>query len=111
MSNKVTLLGRLGSDIQNPTGELYTFSLATTETWKDKSGEKQEKTQWHRCKAWKATGKNLAKFTEKGNRLQVHGSIEYGSYEKDGIKIPTTDIIVHGFDFIDFKKKDEDEQY
>lgn len=103
--NKVTLIGNLGNEpeIRTTTGgsKVATFSLATSRSWNSPSGEKQEKTEWHRCVAWngKGTGMGLAdiveKYCRKGERVFVEGSIEYGQYkDKEGQTRYTTEIKV-----------------
>ena len=103
--NKVTLIGNLGNEpeIRTTAGgsKVATFSLATGRTWNSASGEKQEKTEWHRCVAWngRGTGMGLAdiveKYCKKGERVFVEGSIEYGQYkDKEGQTRYTTEIKV-----------------
>ena len=87
--NKVMLIGNLGSDpeVRSTTGgnRVATFSLATTRTWNSPSGEKQEKTEWHRCVVWNSKGTGLAdvveKFCKKGDRIYVEGRIEYRQWQ------------------------------
>ena len=87
--NKVTLIGNLGSDPEvrdTPGGgRVAQFSLATTRTWNDQSGAKQEKTEWHRCLAWNSKGQQLAdiveQYVKKGAKLYVEGRIEYRQYQ------------------------------
>jgi single-strand DNA-binding protein len=100
------LIGNLGNDPEVRTtsggGKVSTFSLATSRQWNSPSGEKQEKTEWHRCVAWNAkqgTGMGLADIVErycrKGEKLYVEGSIEYGQYkDKEGQTRYTTEIRV-----------------
>ena len=110
--NKVILIGNLGNDPEVRTttggGKVSTFSLATGRQWTSPSGEKQEKTEWHRCVAWnsnwgggsgKGSGMGLAdiveKYCRKGERVYVEGSIEYGQYkDKEGQTRYTTEIRV-----------------
>ena len=103
--NKVTLIGNLGNDPEVRTtaggSKVATFSLATGRQWTGASGEKQEKTEWHRCVAWngKGSGMGLAdiveKYCRKGERVFVEGSIEYGQYkDKEGQTRYTTEIKV-----------------
>jgi len=94
--NKVQLIGNLGADPEIrtiPSGSrVATFSIATSRSWTNQSGQKQEKTEWHRCEVWNAkrdgTGlvEVIEKYVKKGDRVYVEGSIEYRSYEdkKDG---------------------------
>jgi single-strand DNA-binding protein len=89
--NKVTLIGNLGNDpeIRTTTGgnKVAQFSLATSRQWNSTSGEKQEKTEWHKCVAWNQgqRGTGLAdiieRYVRKGDKLYVEGRVEYRQYE------------------------------
>ncbi|MFM8302011.1 MAG: single-stranded DNA-binding protein [Gemmatimonadota bacterium] len=87
--NKVTLVGNVGADpeIRSTSGgnKVAQFSLATSRQWNSASGEKQEKTEWHKCVAWNAKGSGLAdiieRYVKKGDKLFVEGRIEYRQYE------------------------------
>lgn len=89
--NKVTLIGNLGNDPEirtTSTGKkVAQFSLATGRQWTSASGEKQEKTEWHKCVAWNAGGKGtgladiIERYVKKGDKLFVEGQIEYRQYE------------------------------
>ena len=103
--NKVTLIGNLGNEPEVRTtangSKVATFSLATSRSWNSPGGEKQEKTEWHRCVAWngKTTGMGLAdiveKYCRKGERVFVEGSIEYSQWkDKEGQTRYTTEIKV-----------------
>ena len=101
--NKVTLIGNLGNDpeVRSTTGgnRVATFSLATSRTWNDASGAKQEKTEWHRCVVWNTKGSQLAdiveKYVKKGDKLYVEGRIEYRQWQdKDGQTRYSTEINV-----------------
>ena len=101
--NKVTLIGNLGNDpeVRSTTGgnRVATFSLATSRTWNDASGQKQEKTEWHRCVVWNTKGSQLAdiveKYVKKGDKLYVEGRIEYRQWQdKDGQTRYSTEINV-----------------
>jgi len=95
--NKVILVGRLGADPElkyGSTGKAFcNMSLATTESWKDKGGSKQEKTEWHRIVSFGDTAENVAKFMKKGSECFVEGKIQTRQYEKDGQKHYATDIL------------------
>ena len=96
MLNKVTLIGNLGKDPECkvlPNGnDTARFSLATTETWKDKqSGEKMKRTQWHNIVAWLGNAK-FATFLKKGMTVCVEGTIEYRTYEAEGVTKYVTEI-------------------
>jgi single-strand DNA-binding protein len=83
------LIGNLGSDpeVRSTTGgsRVATFSLATSRQWNSPSGEKQEKTEWHRCVVWNSKASTLAdvveKYCKKGDRLYVEGRIEYRQWQ------------------------------
>jgi single-strand DNA-binding protein len=101
--NKVTLIGNLGNDpeVRSTTGgnRVATFSLATSRTWNDASGSKQEKTEWHRCVVWNTKGSQLAdiveKYVKKGDKLFVEGRIEYRQWQdKEGQARYSTEINV-----------------
>ena len=88
--NKVMLIGNLGADPEvrttNNGSRVASFSVATSRQWTTQGGEKQEKTEWHRCVAWNTSrGTGLAdtieKYLKKGDRVYVEGRIEYRSYE------------------------------
>jgi single-strand DNA-binding protein len=87
--NKVMLIGNLGSDpeVRSTTGgnRVATFSLATSRSWNSSSGEKQEKTEWHRCVVWNTKGTGLAdvveKYCKKGDKIYVEGRIEYRQWQ------------------------------
>jgi single-strand DNA-binding protein len=100
--NKAILIGNLGADPEvrsTSTGSrVATLSLATSRQWKNQSGEKQEKTEWHRVVLWNNKGSALADFVEKyakkGDRLYVEGSIEYRSWQdREGQTRYSTEIV------------------
>lgn len=102
--NKAILIGNVGSDPEirtTPGGaRVAQFSLATSRTWNDASGNRQEKTEWHRCVVWNnARGSGLAdvveKYVKKGEKLYVEGEIEYRQWQdKDGQTRYSTEIKV-----------------
>lgn len=101
--NKVTLIGNLGSDPEirsaNGGNRVANFSLATSRQWNDASGQKQEKTEWHRCVAWNTKFSQLAdvveRYVKKGDKLYVEGRIEYRQWQdKDGQTKYSTEINV-----------------
>ena len=99
MLNKVQLIGRTGKDPEVKhldSGQVVaSFSLATTEKFKDKSGETKEKTEWHNCQAWGKLGEIIEKYLTKGKLIFVEGKIQYREYEnKEGQKVRTTDIVL-----------------
>ena len=97
--NKVLLLGHLGAepDLRH-TGAghpVLHFSMATTETYLDKNKEKQERTEWHRITLWGKRAEGLSRLLTKGSRVLVEGRLETSSYEKEGTKRYTIDIVAN----------------
>lgn len=95
--NKVILLGRIGRDPEIrylPSGEaVANLALATSEVWKDKQGEKQEKTEWHRISFFGRLAEVCGEYVKKGSLLYVDGSISTRKYtDKDGIEKYATEI-------------------
>ena len=94
--NKVIIMGNLGSDpdlkYSQGGAAVCNFSVATSEKWTDKAGQSQEKTEWHRIVTFGKTAENCGKYLVKGRQVLIEGSIQYGSYEKDGVTRYTTDI-------------------
>jgi single-strand DNA-binding protein len=87
--NKVTLIGNLGADpeVRSTSGgnRVATFSLATSRSWNGPSGDKQEKTEWHRCVVWNSKVSQLAdiveRYLKKGDKVFVEGRIEYRQWQ------------------------------
>ena len=108
--NKVTIVGNLGKDPEVsyvPSGAAVAkFSVATSETWKDKNtGEKKERTEWHRIVAWDKPGYKLAeicgKYLSKGRQVYVEGKLQTHSYDdKEGVKRYVTEIIAQEVQFL-----------
>jgi len=99
--NKVILIGNLGSDPElRSTGSgttICSFSLATSESWTDKqSGEKQERTEWHRIKIFGRLGEIAGEYLKKGRQVYIEGSIRTDKFTgKDGVEKYFTDIIAN----------------
>jgi single-strand DNA-binding protein len=96
--NKVILVGNLGKDPElryTPSGAaVATFSLATSERYKDKSGEQQEKTEWHNIVAWRQLAEICGKYLHKGKQVYIEGRIQTRSYDdRDGNKKYITEIV------------------
>ena len=101
--NKASLIGNLGNDPEIRTtangSKVATFSLATSRQWNSATGEKQEKTEWHRCVVWNTKGTGLAdvveRYCKKGDKLYVEGRIEYRQWQdKENQTRYTTEINV-----------------
>jgi single-strand DNA-binding protein len=96
--NKVILLGNLGSDPEvrfMPNGEaVCNFSIATTESWKDKSGEKKEKTDWHNIVMYRKLAEIAGEYLKKGRPVYIEGRIQTRKWQtKEGQDRYTTEII------------------
>lgn len=95
--NKVLLIGRLGQDpeLRYTAGgsAVCNFSLATSENWQDKNGQKQERTEWHRVVIWGKLGELCNQYLKKGRQAYVEGKLQTRSWEdKTGQKRYTTEI-------------------
>jgi len=95
--NKVILVGNLGNDPDVKYTQsgmaITTLSLATSSVRKDRDGNQQEKTEWHRVKLFGKLGEIAGEYLRKGRSVYIEGRLEYGSYEKEGVKHYTTDIV------------------
>ncbi len=103
--NKAIVVGRLGRDPEIRYSQQGTavvnFSVATSEEWYDKaSGEKKERTQWHRIVVFGKQGENCEKFLSKGRQVYIEGRIQTSDYEKDGQKHYVTDIVANTVQFL-----------
>ena len=95
MLNQVHLIGNVGADPevkQVNESKVVKLSLATSETFKDKSGNKQTETQWHNIHAWGALAEIIEKYVKKGDKIYIGGSVKYRQWEKDGVKHYATEI-------------------
>lgn len=97
--NKVFLLGNVGKAPEiryTPNGDaVANFSVATSETWKDKStGQKQEATEWHRCVAFNRLAEIVEQYVNKGSKLYLEGKLKTRQWEQEGIKRYSTEIVV-----------------
>jgi single-strand DNA-binding protein len=96
--NKVILVGNLGKDpeIRSIEGgrKVANFTLATTETYKNKNGEKVDQTEWHNVVFWGPVAEVIERFLKKGSQIYVEGKIRTRSYDdKDGVKRYITEIL------------------
>ena len=101
--NKVTLLGNLGQDPQtrtNQTGKIVTFSLATSESWKDKNtGERREQTEWHRVVIFNQNLAEVAhRMLQKGTKVYIEGTLRTRKWQnQQGQDVYTTEVVLNGF--------------
>ncbi|MGB7814816.1 MAG: single-stranded DNA-binding protein [Methylotenera sp.] len=105
--NKVILVGNLGRDPEvryMPNGEaVCNFSIATTENWKDKSGVKQEKTEWHNIVIYRKLAEIAGEYLKKGRPVYVEGRLQTRKWEKDGVTRYTTEIIADNMQMLGSK--------
>ncbi len=102
--NKWIGIGNLGADPEfryTPAGKaVCNLRVACQETWKDKGGAKQEKTEWVRVTVWGDMGENCSKYLAKGRSVYVEGRLQTRSYDKDGQKHYATDVIAEKVVFL-----------
>jgi single-strand DNA-binding protein len=96
--NKVTLIGNLGNDPEMkalPSGsQVANLSIATTDSWRDRnSGEMQERTEWHRIVCFDRLAEICGQYLRKGSRIYIEGSLRTRSWEQDGQKRYSTEIV------------------
>ena len=104
--NKVILVGNAGNDPEfrvMPNGNgVANVSLATSETWKDKStGDQQEKTEWHRVIFFNRLAEIVEQYIKKGSKLYIEGRLQTRSWEQDGVKRYTTEIVASEMQMLD----------
>ncbi len=109
--NKAILVGNLGRDPElrtTPNGQsVVNFTLATSETWTDKSGERVERTEWHRIVTWERTAENCARFLSKGRSCFVEGRLQTREWEdKEGVKRRTTEVVAQTVQFLGESRRD-----
>ena len=121
MLNKVMLIGNVGTDPDIRTmpngGRVANFSLATSEYWTDKNGQRQSRTEWHKIVIY---SENLVKLTEKaihkGSKLYVEGMIKSRRYtsQQDGVERTIVEIVLQGYDstikLLDSRPREQNEQ-
>jgi len=103
--NKVILVGHLGADPElryTPSGQgVCELRVATSESWNDKNGQKQERTEWHRIVVWGKRAEICSKYLNKGRQVFVEGRLQTRSYDdKEGHKRYTTEIIANDVQFL-----------
>lgn len=109
--NKAILIGNLGTEPeyrQVGEGGVLNLSVATSEKYKDREGNLQEKTEWHRVSYWGKGAQALSGFLQKGGKVAIEGSIHTREYEKDGQKRYATEIKAFHVENLERKKAAED---
>lgn len=103
--NKVILVGNLGGDPEvryTPGGQaVANFNIATSESWTNKDGNREERTEWHRIVAWGKLAELCGEFLAKGRKVYVEGRLQTRSYEKDGVTRYVTEIKAQDIQFLD----------
>ena len=99
--NKVILVGNLGQDpdvrsMQNG-DKVANLSIATSENWKDQSGQRQERTEWHRVVIFGKVAEVAERYLKKGSKVLIEGQLQTRKWEKDGKTNYTTEVVVRGF--------------
>ena len=103
--NKAILIGNLGADPEvrfTPGGQaVANFRIATSESWKDKEGNKQEKTEWHRIVVWGKLAELCGEYLKKGRQAYVEGRLQTREWtDKEGKKNYTTEIVANQVTFL-----------
>ena len=104
--NKAMIIGRLGKDpeVRYTQGgqAVANFSIATDERWTDKSGEKNERTEWHKIVAWGRQAELAGEYLKKGRQVYVEGRLQTREYEdKEGIRRWSTEVVAQELQFLD----------
>jgi single-strand DNA-binding protein len=103
--NKVILVGNVGRDPETRHLDkgvaVSRFSLATTENYTAKTGEKVSNTEWHNIVAWRGLAEVVEKYVKKGSKLYIEGRLKTNMYEKDGVKHYATEIIADTMHMLD----------
>jgi single-strand DNA-binding protein len=103
--NKVILVGNLGADPEmryTPSGAgVCEFRIATSESWNDKQGQKQERTEWHRVVVWGKRAEVCAKYLSKGRQVYIEGRLQTRTWDdKDGNKRYMTEVVANDVQFL-----------
>ena len=104
--NKVILIGRLGADPEiryTPSGRAVTnYRIATNESWKDKEGQQQERTEWHNIVLWDKQAEISAEYLKKGSLIYIEGRLQTRTWEgQDGAQRRTTEVVGQRMQMLD----------
>jgi single-strand DNA-binding protein len=106
--NKVILVGNLGKDpeVRHLEGgtTVASFTLATTESYKDKAGQRIDQTEWHNVVVWRGLAEVAEKYLKKGSSIYLEGKLRTRSYDKDGQKRYATEIVADTFTMLGKKE-------
>jgi single-strand DNA-binding protein len=102
--NKVILVGNLGGlpELKHTPGgkAVASFSIATSESWTDKEGKRENRTEWHKVVAWNQLAELCGKFLDKGSKVYLEGKLQTRSYDKDGITRYVTEVVAADIQFL-----------
>ena len=107
--NKIIIIGNVGRDADcMPVGstDVSKFSVATSETYIDKQGQKVTNTEWHNVTCWGGLAKVAYRFAKKGTQIAIEGKMHYGMYEKDGIKRYTSEVVASDIQLLGAKREE-----
>jgi single-strand DNA-binding protein len=108
--NKVILVGRLGKDPDvrhlESGAAVANFPIATSETYKDKNGNKVEQTEWHNIVLWRGLAEIAEKYLQKGKLIYIEGKLRTRSWEKEGVTRYTTEVVGDQMTMLDTKGSD-----
>ncbi|MFO7588981.1 MAG: single-stranded DNA-binding protein [Gemmatimonadota bacterium] len=107
--NRVILVGNVGADPdvrRTASGRTVAhLSLATNRVF-TRDGEERRRTDWHRLTFWQGAAETIERLVRRGQKLYVEGRIEYGAYDREGVSIPTADVVVQEFVILDGRNGD-----
>jgi single-strand DNA-binding protein len=109
--NKAVIIGNVGGDPETkylPSGGAVTnLSIATSESWKDKqTGQKQERTEWHRVVFFNKLAEIVAQYVKKGSKIYIEGQLRTRNWEQDGVKRYSTEIVASEMQMLDSRQDD-----
>ena len=112
---QVIIIGNVGSDPEvryMPNGNAAAnFTLATTESWRDQQGNQQEKTEWHRCSAFRKLAEIIGEYVRKGAKIQIVGKLQTREWQdQQGQKRYTTEIVCHEMQMLDRQQQGQNQQ-
>lgn len=112
--NKVILVGNLGRDPEvryMPNGEaVANLALATSESWKDQSGQIQERTEWHRVTMYRRLAEIAGEYLTKGSQIYIEGKLQTRKWQKDGVDTYTTEIIADSMQMLGGRQGESSQQ-
>jgi len=112
--NKVIIVGRLGQPVElrqtQGGNQVASFSMATSEKFKDKQGQQQEQTEWHNITLWGKQAELAGQYLQKGSMVYIEGKLKTDSWEDNGVKKFKTSIVGNVMQFLDSKPQGQQQQ-